>query len=216
VSGAVDSIHDLGGMHGFGPVVAEAGEPVFHDAWEGRVFGLMIVTGSRGLRDGLLRPHIEQLAPSAYLASSYYDRWLRAVEAGLLATGTLTETEIEERMAQPAPTGRTADPATARELVAALTRPNADPPARPPARFAVGDRVTVRRMAPAGHTRCPRYVRGATGTVTAVLGGWPVPDLHYEGGTETVYTVAFPLTALWGGDAEAGELRIDLWERYLA
>ena len=42
-----------------------------------------------------------------------------------------------------------------------------------PARFAVGDRVTVARMAPAGHHRCPRYVRGAEGEVAAIRGASP-------------------------------------------
>ena len=32
-------------------------------------------------------------------------------------------------------------------------------------RFAPGDRVRVRRMRPAGHTRCPRYARGVAGGV---------------------------------------------------
>ena len=32
-----NTIHDMGGMHGFGPVEAEPNEPVFHETWEGRV-----------------------------------------------------------------------------------------------------------------------------------------------------------------------------------
>ncbi|RPH59831.1 MAG: nitrile hydratase subunit beta, partial [Burkholderiales bacterium] len=32
--------HDLGGMHGFGPVRPESGEPVFHAEWERRAFAL--------------------------------------------------------------------------------------------------------------------------------------------------------------------------------
>ena len=31
---AVDGIHDLGGMGGFGPVEVERDEPVFHEPWE--------------------------------------------------------------------------------------------------------------------------------------------------------------------------------------
>ncbi len=31
----MNGIHDLGGMHGLGPVLAEANEPVFHEPWEG-------------------------------------------------------------------------------------------------------------------------------------------------------------------------------------
>ena len=83
-----------------------------------------------------------------------------------------------------------------------------------PARFEVGDSVTVKRMAPAGHHRCPRYVRGATGTVTRLPGGWP--HASGEGPPEATYTVRFAMTDLWGDDAEPGWLFIDLWERYLA
>jgi nitrile hydratase len=212
----LDTIHDLGGMHGFGPVEAESDEPVFQEAWEGRVFGLMIVTGARRLRDGLLRADIEALPATTYLQAGYYERWLRATEAELVAKGTLSTEEIDGRVAAPMPAKHTLDRDFAQGLVAALTRPNETSPASATARFAVGDRVTVRRMAPAGHTRCPRYVRGVTGTVTAILGAWPVPDQYYAGEPETVYTVAFPLADLWGVDGEPGELRVDLWERYLS
>jgi hypothetical protein len=30
----MDGAHDMGGMHGFGPVVVEGGDEVFHEAWE--------------------------------------------------------------------------------------------------------------------------------------------------------------------------------------
>ena len=33
----MNGVHDMGGMHGMGPVRAETNEPVFHEAWEGRV-----------------------------------------------------------------------------------------------------------------------------------------------------------------------------------
>ncbi len=36
---------DMGGMHGFGPVVPEPNEPVFHAEWEGHSFALNMVTG---------------------------------------------------------------------------------------------------------------------------------------------------------------------------
>ena len=37
----MNGIHDMGGMHGFGPVVVEANEPVFHADWEGRVLAMV-------------------------------------------------------------------------------------------------------------------------------------------------------------------------------
>ena len=33
----MNGVHDMGGMHGMGPVQYENNEPVFHARWEGRV-----------------------------------------------------------------------------------------------------------------------------------------------------------------------------------
>ena len=212
----MDGIHDMGGMHGFGHVEPEPGEPVFHAPWEGRTFGLMLVTGAVGLRSGPLRPRIEGLPPAAYLASSYYERWAAAVEVALVDEGTLTADEIEARAATAGPEP-TRSEATSPELVAAIPRflDSPQPTSGVPvdSAFAVGDRVTVRRMAPEAHHRCPRYVRGASGTVTHIAGGWPHPG---DDTPEAVCTVRFAMTDLWGDDAEPGHLYIDLWERYLA
>jgi hypothetical protein len=38
-----DGIHDLGGMHGFGAVVAPSGEAPYHERWEARVFALHLL-----------------------------------------------------------------------------------------------------------------------------------------------------------------------------
>ena len=43
-----NTVHDMGGMHGFGPVVPEANEPPFHERWEGRVFALQRAMGFTG------------------------------------------------------------------------------------------------------------------------------------------------------------------------
>ncbi len=156
------------------------------------------------------------MPPADYLDASYYERWAYAFEAGLVEAGTLTREEIDARAAAGG-----AEPvrseATSPDMVAlvpaflASPQPTSGVPVD--AAFAVGDRVTVRRMAPARHHRCPRYVRGATGTVTRVAGGWPASG---EREPEAVYTVRFAESELWGDDAEPGTLSIDLWERYLA
>lgn len=212
----MDGVHDMGGMHGFGAVDVEADEPVFHQPWEGRTFGLMIATGAAGLRRGSIRPGIEALEPAVYVAASYYERWARSVEAGLIAAGTLTPGEIDRRVAvggrARAHAGET-KPALASRLVKALTRPREASGEAVAGRFAVGERVTVRRMAPTGHHRCPRYARGVTGTVTAAPGGWP--HASGDGPAEATYTVRFAMADLWGADAEPGWLHLDLWERYL-
>jgi nitrile hydratase beta subunit len=217
----VDGVHDMGGMHGFGPVIRDPSdraldEPTFHEPWEGRAFGLMIATAAKGLRRGSLRPSIEAIEPATYLASSYYERWARAVEAQLVAAGTLTSAEIEERAATvgDGPTRSPADdPDLSAAIPAILTRrgPTSGEPVT--AAFLAGDRVTVRRMAAIGHHRCPRYLRGATGTVERINGGWPHPDADTP---EAVYRVQFAMRDLRGDDAEAGALFVDLWERYLS
>lgn len=213
----MDGVHDMGGMHGYGHVVVDDDEPVFHRPWEGRTFGLMIATGAAGLRQGSIRPGIEAIDPAVYLGSSYFERWARSVESGLISTGTLTEAEIDSRVDAPEPPREHRDdtnPELATKLTHALAgRPREASGDDVPGRFAVGDTVTVRRMAPAGHHRCPRYVRGATGTVTRLPGGWP--HASGDGPLEATYTVRFAMADLWGADAEPGCLYIDLWERYL-
>ncbi len=44
----MNSAHDLGGMHGFGPInpEPEGEEPVFHAKWEKHVFGLTLAMGT--------------------------------------------------------------------------------------------------------------------------------------------------------------------------
>ena len=47
----MNGAQDLGGRMGFGPVLPEPSEPVFHAAWEGRVLANVIAT--QALRDAL-------------------------------------------------------------------------------------------------------------------------------------------------------------------
>jgi nitrile hydratase len=74
-------------------------------------------------------------------------------------------------------------------------------------------------MRPAGHTRCPRYVRGALGVVERVRGVEELPDLAVYGKdapVEAVYAVAFRSDELWGrGEEPPWTVALDLWESYL-
>jgi len=205
----------MGGAHGFGSVAAvvETDEPTFHERWEGRTFGLMMAGGR--LTSGGVRPNIEAMPPAAYLAASYYERWAYAFERGLIAAGTLTAGEIDDRIAHPKAVEPTSDPARAAGLVRALTTPPRQPTVEAARLFAPGDRVTVRRMSPRHHSRCPRYVRGVAGTIVTAHGAWPLPHTLGAGEPESLYTVAFAMADLWGDDAEPGTLFIDLWESYL-
>src|SRR5262245_62634412 len=93
----MNGIHDMGGMHGFGPIVREENEPVFHHVWEGRVFAIRLATPVP--IPGGSRNNIEQMDPAAYLTTSYYEKWLHARIKGLIDAGVLTAAELEARIA---------------------------------------------------------------------------------------------------------------------
>jgi len=205
--GVIDGIHDLGGMQGFGRVVAEEDEPFFHHDWERRVFGIASSLFPR-LAGGEYRHAIERMDPAHYLASSYYEHWLSGAETLLVEKGMVTVDELAAKGARPvlgAPVAATAHPPP--------------PVAGPVPRHQPGDRVRVKNMHPAGHTRCPRYVRGRNGTVVRVEGTFNLDDVTAHGGEprkEPVYVVRFDARDLWGSDSDADHaLYIEMWESYL-
>ena len=93
----MNGVHDLGGMHGFGPVAAEPEreEPVFHADWEPMVLSSMLgTTRLRQWNVDEFRRNIEQLPPVDYLRLSYYEKWLAALERLVVEHGLLTEQEL--------------------------------------------------------------------------------------------------------------------------
>jgi len=83
--------------------------------------------------------------------------------------------------------------------------------------YHAGARVRVRTGDPDHHTRVPRYVRGHTGEVLAVLGRWTLPDDSARGlqppRVEACYAVRFSASDLWGSGEHS--VTVDLWESYL-
>ena len=209
----------MGGMHGFGVVVTPGSDAVSHEDWELRVFAMSTLVGIEEIGAGSGRAIREEMEPAEYLRASYYERWLWSTEQRLLRRGTIDELEVDEwvarlRAGEGAP--RRDDPDAAARSVAATSTTDPLTPATD-ARFAPGDAVRVRRMRPEGHTRCPRYVRGATGVVEAVRGLDPFPDIGpYAGPKEPVYAVEFSSEELFGPSPE-GEWTVvlDLFDSYL-
>lgn len=83
-------------------------------------------------------------------------------------------------------------------------------------RHAPGDRVRARTVDPAGHTRLPRYVRGATGVVVEVAGEHPLADARARGENppaEPVYHVRFAAQDLFGAGEHA--VVVELWHAHL-
>ncbi len=72
----------MGGQDGFGPVpVGEDDDVPFAADWEAHVYALATMLRRRGvINDDELRDAIERLPPQQYLAASYYERWLAALE----------------------------------------------------------------------------------------------------------------------------------------
>jgi nitrile hydratase len=92
----MNGIHDLGGMHGLGPVDAETDEPVFHADWERRLFGLMMATFAGGVFNvGEFRYAIERMEPAQYLNTSYYEHWLHSLERMMVEKGQVAPDELE-------------------------------------------------------------------------------------------------------------------------
>jgi nitrile hydratase len=207
----------MGGMDGFGPVVLD--DAIFHADWEARLFALTEVAGALGLTAGHFREAIEAMPPGAYLTSSYYERWLFALECRLQRAGTIAPQDVEgvmARLGDDLPQRR--DPAQAVGCLEERQSGDPLPPAAAP-RFGPGEGVRVRRMRPGGHTRCPRYVRGATGVVARVHGDDLLPDAVARGEEappEAVYAVRFSSADLFGAGGEpAFQVFVDLSESYL-
>jgi nitrile hydratase len=215
-----NTIHDMGGMHGFGPVEAEPNEPTFHAPWEGRVHALQRMMGAAGLWsiDGG-RASLERLPPVTYLQSTYYQRWFLGLEQRLVAHGLVGEDELAAghslRTAQPLPRVM-----TLADAQKPPTRGNFERPTNSSAKFKVGDRVRTRNFSPTTHTRLPRYARDKEGVIEAVRGCHVYPDtaaldVHDES-PQWLYTVVFAGKVLWGDDADPTiKVSIEAFEPYL-
>ena len=95
----MNGAHDLGGMHGFGPINAESNEPIFHAEWERRAFAITLAMGAYGQWNlDMSRYARERSDPADYLATSYYEHWLHGLQTLLVEKGLLTEDEIKQRM----------------------------------------------------------------------------------------------------------------------
>jgi nitrile hydratase len=214
----MNGIHDMGGMHGMGPITHHADEPVFHEPWEGRAWGLIRAVGPYGRgRWGASRYDLERTPPADYLRVSYYERWFLMLVNRLLRSGLITPEELAS--GKPDPTRPAPDrlPAPPRPLSAPANRVEVQ---QKPL-FKIGQRVRARNINPEGHTRSPRYTRGKVGTVVRFNGAFALQDtdtngIWLGGRTQEVYTVRFAARELWGKDAAPRDaIHVDLWEDYL-
>lgn len=214
----MNTIHDMGGMHGFGPVVIEENEPPFHQPWEGRVLAMQRAMGVAGLWTiDQSRASMEALPPQTYLSVPYYLKWLKGLEDRIMKADLVGEDEIA------AGHSLRDGPALSRTMtvddVPRIKRTDFNRPPAAEARFKAGDTVRTANINPATHTRLPRYARDKVGIVEAVRGCHVYPDTVAIGEGEHpqwLYTVVFSGKALWGPDCDpAVSVSIEAFEPYL-
>jgi nitrile hydratase beta subunit len=217
----MNGVHDMGGMHGMGPIRHELNEPVFHEPWEGRVYAMTRVVRAGGGRQNLdnSRHLLELLPPAEYLRMTYYERWYARLANLLVTNAIVTREELD--------TGRAAagSPKAEPRVTAAMVpdmvarRNSARREAAVAPRFKVGERVRACNINPAGHTRLPRYARGRNGVIVRDHGVFVFPDTNAEFAGEKpqhVYSVRFAARELWGPDASPRDcVHIDMWDDYL-
>jgi nitrile hydratase subunit beta len=237
--------HYIGGLEGLGPI--EFDKRVFAEEWEKRIFGIHVAMMALSTHLPLaptqssfknkwswadLRTGAEGMNPFDYFKYRYYEKWLGGISSFFIEEGYITEEELE------AETEATLKKGAKKKLAGTETKPVdpaidarvekyllvGDSSKRDVAfvnRFKVGDKVEVKDVPAAAHTRLPGFLRGRIGTVTMVY-----PDTYSYfndtgadgiGPAMPVYCVKFEPTDLWGVKAEAGfTIYADLFDAYLA
>lgn len=215
----MNGAHDMGGMHGFGPVRPEPNEPWFHAEWEKRAFALTVAMGAAGEWSiDMARQARETQNPADYLRQSYYQIWLSGLERLLRERGFVSEAEMQagHAVGLAKPIKRVL---AAADVDAVLKKgaPTEREPAQP-ARFKVGDHVRAKIINPPKHTRLPRYVRGHVGQIERVYGCHVLADASAQGRPDAqwLYAVAFEACELWGENADPSvRVSVDAWDSYL-
>jgi nitrile hydratase len=218
----MNSITDMGGIDGFGPIIVEKDEPAFHQEWEKHSVAVHMALAIGGSWiDDECRFSIEKMDPVQYLATSYYEHWLHFIEDLLITKNIVTKNEIDAGRLMTSGKGssfvrKVAPDVALQEFRAArpLTRPTDQQP-----RFTEGQEVKARNLNPLTHTRLPRYVRGKVGRVLKNLGSFGLPDTRAHGLGENpqhVYSVRFDGRELWGPQGGSKDAVIlDMYDAYL-
>lgn len=214
----MNGAHDMGGRMGFGPVMPEANEPVFHARWEARFFGLANAVGELGrwtLDED--RHACENRSPAEYLENSYYETWAKALEKLLVAKSLVETAEIlaGHAKARSAAVVSQLKPDQVWKAVTAFGSYQRETSAKPA--YAIGTEVRVKNLHVAGHTRLPGYLRGCSGEVIGCHGAHVFPDSNAHGRGEDpryLYAIKFRASDVFGA-ANKDTLHADMWEPYL-
>lgn len=209
----MDTIHDLGGREGFGPIRwhEDDDDKLFQEPWQARTWAICIMMIGRFQQDQTgwtpdwYRHVIERIAPGDYFAMNYFDKWAQAMMATLVDDGVAEIQEFVEGHSH----------GNAPQCVPKPLAASAEPGA---AKYAVGDAVVMKRSIASMHTRLPGYVRGRKGVIDTCIGAEILADASAVGDIrkEQLYTVRFEAADLWPEqDGRRVGVYLDLWESYL-
>ncbi|CAM3769771.1 SH3-like domain-containing protein [Smaragdicoccus niigatensis] len=230
--------HDVGGE----PDAPIKYENKQYEIWEEATYVICEVLAWRGIWISEERRRIGNvdLGRAMYLGLPYYGRWLLAVARNLVEKHHISLGELSERMAEVQ--DRYKDGLAGKKLEAkpkfegdgtnvkrnkhhkhAVGKgdPGVFAGLADPAKFKVGDAVTVRELPALFYTRTPEYVRGATGTIATLAYESPAPEDETwdreDAKPEWFYVVQFDMTELWHGYTGASNdtLRTEIPERWL-
>lgn len=175
-----------------------------------------------------LRRGAEGMNPFEYFKYRYYEKWLGGISSFFVEKGYITQAELDAKIQmylkegnlEDAPLPKTDDTAIDEQIIRYLRKgdsPNRE--ASSPPKFAAGDRVLVKNLPVAEHTRLPGHLRGKQGAIDRVYPGayayFPGP-VDAIGPAMPVYSVCFDPKDIWGEKSEPGcKFYADIFEAYL-
>ncbi|MET0704048.1 MAG: SH3-like domain-containing protein [Mycobacterium sp.] len=222
--------HDLGGMEGLGSIPIESNEEAQQESWGRRTISATLAAVVPGmLSPPTHRAIMQAVHPVAYMSMSHYELWLYALEQQAVASGVLTQDEIETRVATVLANPSTPMPQDRNPVIIAGVRdllsqgaPLGPETLEKPPRFVPGDLVRTKRI-PArqdelSHTRLPGYAQQRVGVVAEVRRPMVLEDVVVAAGEvqfEHVYALRLQARDIWPDADRGNSVIIDVWESYL-
>ena len=216
------AIHDLGGIHGFGPIKMDSAQ--FHERWEQEVFVINKIIQVHGIYKVDEKRHAsERIPPLRYLQLSYFEKWRDSIEMLLIEKGILTREDIDSRR-ESLPSGAqqnesNPDPDLTTKVLDSFKKDKLKEVEPMKNSFHIGDEVIVKSNNEFGHCRAPAYAQKSIEIIEQTFGTFPLPDAIVRGEylAEPVYKVRFSAQELWGDSyPENDSITLDLWESYLS